>query len=365
MNNSIAAEPEVTPPARSAADSVAHLEYSRRLKERQTQASQLQRKHLWLGNARIALFIAILIQCWITGKNGSPSVYWLLAPIALFVILVMAHRRVVRAMNMARRAVAIYGRGLARIEDRWSGRGQTGEEFKDPLHLYAEDLDILGEGSIFQLLSTARTNMGKQCLARWLLTHADVEEIGKRQSAVAELKSRLDLREELAVTGEGERIEAKPEALVAWAREESGLQDGRWWAAGLAVLSIAALVVGFKVMWTPFVLLLLVNGVITSRARHRLEKIFAGVGDTHKDLDSLALLLSRIEAEKFSSPMLQQLQARLLTHGLPPSLCIARLDTLADLDDSRHNWFVRMLDIPLLYSLQIAFALERWRRTYG
>ncbi len=356
---------EVTLTASTAPDSAAHQEYSRRLKERETQAAQLQRKHLWLGNARIAIFIAILIQCWITGKTGFPTVYWLLAPLILFIVLVALHRRVVRAMNMAKRAAAVYARGLARIEDRWSGSGQTGEEFKNSMHLYAEDLDILGDGSLFQLLSTARTNMGKQSLARWLLTHADLEEIGKRQAAVAELKSRLDLREDLAVTGESERIAAKPEALIAWAREESGLQDGRWWTAGLAVLSVAALVFGFTVMWTPFVLLLLINGVITSRARHRLEKIFAGVGDTHKDLDSLALLLRRIETEKFDSPMLQQLQARLLTHGQPPSACISRLDTLADLDDSRHNWFVRMLDIPLLYSLQIAFALERWRRTYG
>jgi hypothetical protein len=167
------------------------------------------------------------------------------------------------------------------------------------------------------------------------------------------------------VSGERERIAAKPEALISWAREESGLSDGRWWAAGLAILSIAALVFGFMVMWTPFIILLLINGIITSRARHRLEKIFAAVGDTHKDLDSLALLLRRIEAGKFEAPVLQQLQARLLTHGQPPSVCIGRLDTLADLDDSRHNWFVRIFDIPLLYSMQIAFALERWRRTYG
>jgi hypothetical protein len=365
VNDRIIAEREITSPAATAENSAPHQEYSLRLQARQLQAAQLQRKHLWLGNARIAVFIAILIQCWITGKTGAPSAYWLLAPIALFIVLVISHRRVVRAMNMAKRAVAIYNRGLSRIEDRWSDSGQTGEEFKDPLHLYAEDLDILGDGSLFQLLSTARTNMGKQCLARWLLTHADVEEITKRQAAVAELKSRLDLREDLAVSGESEHIAAKPEALIAWAREGSGLQDGRWWAFGLAVLSVAALVFGFKVMWTPFVLLLLINGIITSRARHRLEKIFAGVGDTHKDLDSLALLLRHIESEKFESPMLQQLQSRLLTHGLPPSVCIAYLDTLADLDDSRHNWFVRLLDIPLLYSLQIAFALERWRRTYG
>ncbi|HEY2171021.1 MAG TPA: hypothetical protein VGJ30_15455, partial [Candidatus Angelobacter sp.] len=363
MNDRIIVEQDTTSRAATAADSVPHQEYSRRLKDRETQVVQLQRKHLWLGNARIALFLGILVQCWITGKTGSPSVYWLLAPIVLFAVLVIAHRRVVRDLNMTKRAVSFYSRSLARLEDRWAGSGETGEEFKDPLHLYAEDLDILGEGSLFQLLSTARTNMGKQSLAGWLLNHADVQEIQKRQAAVAELRSRLDFREGLAVTGESERIAAKPEALIAWSREESGLRDGRWWAAALALLSIAALVFGFMVMWTPFIILLLINGVITSRARHRLEKIFAGVGDTHKDLDSLALLLHRIEVEKFESAMLQQLQAWLLTHGLPPSVCIARLDTLADLDDSRHNWFVRLFDIPLLYSMQIAFTLERWRHT--
>jgi hypothetical protein len=364
MDKAIVTEPVAEVPAESS--QTAHkTEYSERMRERQTAAAQLQRKHLWLGNARIALFVAILVQCWITGKTGSPAVYWLLAPITLFVVLVVAHRRVVRTLNMTKRAVSVYSRGLARMEDRWAGSGEKGEEFKDPLHLYAEDLDILGDGSLFQLLSTARTNMGKQCLARWLLNQADVQEIQNRQAAVAELKPRLDFREDLAVSGESERIAAKPEALIAWAREESGLRDGRWWAAGLAILSMAALVFGFRVMWTPFIILLLINGIITSRARHRLEKIFAGVGNTHKDLDSLALLLQRIEVEKFDSPMLQQLQVKLLTHGQLPSTCIARLDTLADLDDSRHNWFVRIFDIPLLYSMQIAFALEQWRRTYG
>ena len=305
VNDRIIAEQETASPG-TAAGSVPHQEYSHRRKDCEVQAAQLQRKHLWLGNTRIAVFIEIFIQCWITGKTGFPSLYWLLVPIVLFILLVVAHRRVMVALSRAKRAVSLYGRGLARMEDRWAGIGETGEEFKDPLHLYAEDLDILGEGSLFQLLSTSRTNMGKQCLARWLLTHADIQTIQERQASVAELKSRLDFREDLAVSGESERIAAKPEALIAWSREESGLNDGRWWAVALAVLNVATLVFGFMVMWTPFIISLLINGIITSRARHRLEKIFAGIGDTHKDLDSLALLLHRIEVEKFDSPMLQQ-----------------------------------------------------------
>ena len=351
--------------AGTAPPNTAHDEYSLRLSQRKAQVDQLQRRHFLLGNVRIALFVGIVALAWINGKTGRPSLYWLLALIVLFIGFVMAHRQVVRAMVLAKRAASVYARGLARMEDRWAGTGDTGDEFKDPLHLYAEDLDILGQASLFQLLSTARTNMGRQHLAHWLLNHAGVEEVRERQLAVAELRDKLDLREDLSVIGESERIAAHPEALARWAREESGLKDATWLSVILSAVSIAALVYAFTESLVPFIAVLVIEGSIMFRARHQLEKIFAGIDQTHKDLDSLALLLRRIETENFISPRLQQLQAKLTVRGRQPSACIARLDTLADLADSRHNWFVRLFDVPLLYSMQVAFALERWRRTYG
>lgn len=343
----------------------AQAEYSRRLEQCKSQIALLQRKHLWLGNARIAVFVAIFILAWRTAKSGPLVLYLLFAAIALFIGLVVLHRRIVRAMNHAKRASEFYLQGIARMEDRWAGKGENGSEFKDPLHLYAEDLDILGDGSLFQLLCIARTRMGRQCLAQWLLHHASLEEIAERQAAVTELRDKLNFREDLIAVGQNDRIEADPKALAEWAAESSGLKDGRWWALVLAVLNIAALVYGFMVLWAPFVVLLMINGSIMYRERHRLEKLFARLGETHKNLESLALLLRRIEAESFTSPLLRQLQSRLITHGTRPSECIARLDTLSDLEDSRHNWFVRLFDVPLLYSLQVAFALENWRRKFG
>jgi len=344
--------------------SSAQIEYQKRLQERESAVAQFQSKHLLLGNIRIAVFVAILVLAWFS-RSRWLLFYLLMAAIVLFVVLGLVHRRVVQAMNRAKRAAAVYLRGLARIEDRWVGSGETGDEFKDPLHPYAEDLDILGQGSLFQLLSTARTRMGKQCLARWLLAPATAQEIHERQAAIIEFKKKVGLREDLAVAGESERIQAHTEELVRWAQERSGMNDGRWWALLLAVVSVAALVYAFIGLWTPFILSVLINGIITYRARHRLDKVFAGLDESHKDLDSLAELLRRIEVEKFESPLLQRLQAQLKTHGHTPSECIARLDTLSDLEDSRHNWFVRLFDVPLLYSLQLAFALDRWRGKYG
>ena len=44
---------------------------------------------------------------------------------------------------------------------------------------------------------------------------------------------------------------------------------------------------------------------------------------------------------------------------------IARLRTLVDLINSRHNMFVRIIDAPLMYPVQVAYAAERWRRAHG
>ncbi|HLY91925.1 MAG TPA: mismatch repair protein [Candidatus Angelobacter sp.] len=339
-------------------------EYQTRLEQHESTAAQLNRRHLFLGNVQIALFLAILLLAWFS-RASWVCLYLLLGAVVVFIALSVVHRRAMRGMTRARRAAAVYIRGIARIEDRWAGSGDTGEEFKDPLHPYADDLDILGQGSLFQLLSTARTRMGKQRLANWLLAPASIQEIEERKAALVELKQKVALREDLLVAGESERIQSHPDELVRWAGERTGLKAGRWWALLLATLSMAALVYAFISLWTPFVLTVLINGYIVFRLRHRLEKVFAGLDESHKDLDSLAEILRRIEDEKFESPLLQHLQAQLQTRGFAPSECIARLDTLSDLEDSRHNWFVRLFDVPLLYSLQLAFALERWRRNYG
>ena len=44
---------------------------------------------------------------------------------------------------------------------------------------------------------------------------------------------------------------------------------------------------------------------------------------------------------------------------------IARLARISDWADSRHNVFVRLSEIPLLFTLQLAYAAESWRRDHG
>src|SRR5207302_6775368 len=127
--------------------------------------------------------------------------WWWVLPAGCFFGLLFVHERVTRRWFRARRAVSFYEAGLARLEHRWKGRGQTGARFLDEHHPYAADLDLFGPGSLFELLCTARTRAGEDTLASWLLATADPDEVLVRQAAVAELRPQLDLREDLALLG--------------------------------------------------------------------------------------------------------------------------------------------------------------------
>ena len=121
-----------------------------------------------------------------------------------------------RALERRRRAVRYFERGLARLDGEWAGRGETGERYLDPAHPYAQDLDLFGKGSVFELICTARTHIGEDTLARWLLAPAEPGTLRERNQAVEELRPRLDLREDLAVLAEEARTGVDPAALAAW-----------------------------------------------------------------------------------------------------------------------------------------------------
>jgi hypothetical protein len=289
-------------------------------------------------------------------------------PVAAFAGIAVWHSRVLRARELAERAVAFYERGLARIEDRWAGSGETGERFDDGHHVYAADLDLLGQGSLFQLLSTARTRMGEDTLARWLLSPSPVESIHERHAAVNELRDQIDLREDLAVLGGDVGVGVNPKELLHWA--ESPNQMRPLWIRPLARLLVLLVVsaAGAWILWgtvTPLIVVVVIEAAITYSLKNRLEGVLHGTEHAFRDLGLLSGVLARVEAHTFHAPRLQALQQELVRDGVMSSRAVARLRKLVDRIDARHNIFVRIIDAPFMYSVQAAFAAERWRRGYG
>lgn len=343
-------------------------EYAQRLKQREATVTHYESLHLRFGYLRLGVATVVAGVAWESLKRHAFSPWWIWFPVGAFIAVAAYHSRIVRARDLAQRAVAFYKRGLARIEDRWAGEGATGERFNDPHHIYASDLDLFGRGSLFELLSTARTRMGEETLANWLLAPAAISEIAERNSAIRELRNQLDLREDLAVLGEDAGVGVHPEALLRWAEAPGGMRPGwlRLVSVVLCILAIAgALIWAHWDLATPLIVILIIEGVLTYRQKSRIEEGLLSSEHVSRDLTLLSGLLARVEGHTFSAPRLQLLQQELLSHGIKSSEAIRRLKTIVDLSDSRESMIVAALDIPLMYSVQVAFAADRWRRAHG
>jgi hypothetical protein len=343
-------------------------EYKRRQGAREARVRELENAHIRLGNIRLFLAALTVFSIWASVRGHYISAWWIAAPIAVFVGVASWHTHVLRSLDLARRAVAFYERGLARIEDRWAGAGETGERFSDPHHVYSADLDLFGQSSLFQLLSSARTRMGEEMLAAWLLAPATLHQIRERQESVTELGQEIDLREDLAVLGADARVGVHPDQLTAWA-ESSNRMKWHWLTFVAPVLAVLA--VGTGIVWavwgvaSPFVLIIVVEAIFTYSLRKPLEAVLHGTEHAFRDLGLLSGVLARMEVHKFKAPRLHALQQELLSAGVTASRAIVRLRNLVDLVNSRDNVFVRIIDAPLMYSVQLAFAAERWRRAHG
>ena len=350
-----------------------HAVYTERLGQRERQVRHCTQRDRAIGNARLLLFLAGCGFVWFFLRPETLSWGWLLPFVIVFAGLVLYHERAKRQRLRAERSVAFYTRGLARLEDRWVECGDPGnvflQESQQAGHPYAVDLDLFGPGSVFALLCSARTLSGRQALAAWLTTPATPEEIRLRQAAIDELCLRLDLREELTVRGDDVDAGASPRTLQDWGQAPSHLSG--WWlplVAGVLSLVSLATLAAWGLTTTgpvPFVVASVVHGLFAVSVRRRAGHAIANIERVGRELSLLSAVLACLEQEAFACPWLARLQALITTNGSPPSRQIARLNRLINLLESRKNQIFIPLAALLLWTTQLACAIERWRAVSG
>jgi hypothetical protein len=343
-------------------------EHERRRAERRGLEARALARAERLSGLRLAVFALGLGLAVALGPLGLP-VHVLWVPVAAFVLLVVLHQRARRVAFEAGALAALSERALERIEDRWAGRGSEGREHAPEKHLYAEDLDVFGPGSLFQLLSTARTRAGGACLARWLLAPAPAAEVRSRQEAARELAPCLDLRETLALTGGEVSSRLEREQATAWGGAPIAL-GGRWMPRVAAVLGLASAVL--LVGWTffgwgvrPLAATLLLQALWTLPTWTRVSRVLEHAERPGRDLDLVARILEVLERGSFGSPWLSQLAAGIRTSEGTASARIRRLGLLLDFVEARRNQVFLPLSWLLCLGTQLAYAVERWRERNG
>ena len=344
-----------------------HQIYLRLVQQNKEKLAAQKRWDRALGYANLSL-VLLAIFFMVRFVQQLHGILPVLITIAAIVILAAVHARVQAQVQTLSGIVAFYERGLARLEDRWAGTGETGQRFLDDLHPYSRDLDLFGKGSLFELLCTVRTRAGEETLARWLLQPAPPEEVLIRQAAVQELKGRTGFREKLCTAGNRVRLGLHPEALTAWAEQppSSGSQIMALTAVALAALWIAAVAYGFMTGSSAAIFLLsLINLPVNSFLRKRLATSPEAVEAAAADLDLLAGVLHILEQEHFDSKRLQHLQTVLRADRISACAAVRKLDRITRYLAHHRNLMIRFIDRFVFYSVLLTLRAESWRKTFG
>ncbi len=343
-------------------------EYDRRLGERQHTASECALADQKFSQTRGIVFL-IGLGLFVASWNTDLSYWWILVPTAVFVVLVVLHNRAVLQLLLAQRAVNYYAQAQRRMQDNWANDGVHGQRYQNADHPYAGDLDLFGKGSLFQLICQARTRLGENTLASWLLAPADSQVIAQRQQAIEELRTKLDLRERLAMLDAEVHDELNQQQLQNWADEPAHpvSRERRITAVVISVFVIAGLLywllaasVGY------FILPLLVLLGFMATFAHAVKRVAKTMDDAGSGLAILSQVLDVLEQTQFQTPLLQEIREKLDTDGHPPSWEIARLHKLIQsLRNSLQNQFYALFAFFLCWPVHVVHAIETWREHVG
>jgi hypothetical protein len=361
-------EPAVTVASDGAREQVAafYQERTEQIESERTEATRTHARYLRYATAWFAV-LAVLFALSL-GIHVLPmwSVVFPLIPAAFF--LEKARRNTGRNREVGN-VLAMYQRRLSRVRHEWMGRGDQGLDLRVPEHLSAQDLDLFGDGSMFELLCDVDTPAGREILAKWLQFPGSATEVISRQDSVRWLRERTDLREKLAALREGEASEYSWSSLRDWLVADA-VRLPRWAPTGRLLLSLAMVIVvalwwagvlvASSAVWAA-VAIAAAEIALALSFRRRVRSILAGLHLPVRKVESLRRLCALVQGEQFRSARLAELQIKL--HGSVER--IATLQRLVRLLSFRDNEWLVWPYFLLLGTTQVASRIEWWRQRHG
>jgi len=153
-----------------------------------------------VSNLRLITALCFLITAYFA-FNITILAYAALLLLVAFVLLVRRHSRMFEQKTHHENLLRINEHEAKSLTGDVSGFA-NGSEFIDPHHTYTHDLDIFGDGSLFQSVSRCNTIRGKQRMAsRFSDALLEHEEILENQNAIKELAQKTEFRQHFQAAG--------------------------------------------------------------------------------------------------------------------------------------------------------------------
>ena len=246
----------------------------------------------------------------------------------------------------------------------------NGKEFLNTDHFFSYDLDLFGDGSLFQFLNRTATQSGKQKLAGWLMNPPfQQNEIRKKQQAVKELSEMPDWRLQFLADGQlFEETEQMNREIRSWSEMELTLKNStrtQWLINIVPALTLLAIIPAALGISNFFIaLMVLLQWTILYFYGKRINEYFKFFGRKSELLEKYMQLLQKVEEEKFQSEYLQELRQK-ITSPDSASHIFQQLKSRVIEFEFRGNLIVGLiLNSFFLWDVRCVYKLWKWHQAH-
>ena len=355
-------------------------------------AKHLKRRIYHIGTLRLAVAIGMFVALWLF-RDKDWVFLIVLAGVCFFcfLLLVVYHTKLYEKRAFEEGLIHLYENELKALDYDLSAFDGAPEQI-DTQHEFSMDLDLFGDGSLFQLINRTVTQMGKETLINWFKQPlTDKKEIVQRQESVREMKELSAFRHHFYVTGALATKEKQDIKLLFTTDNLNLISDNRlvnlliWLVPALWVL----LITGIILQWIPasfFISYFAISYLLVNLPLRHIRKVLSSVSKTEKSLKTYAKLLEQVEQEHFNSNLLQKY--RLIVSGgakdayqsslrgtnsfprrqenpISASAAIKSLSRTIGALDQRTSLMGGILNLLYMRDTRQTMKLERWKQKYG
>lgn len=347
-------------------------EYKNRVAKYQSIADSKSKELKILSLFRLIVFIGILPDIYyLYPQNELLAGISAILLLSLFLLLVKKYIQTERELQFNQNLVKINQDEINALNRDFSGF-DPGNEFIDPHHDYSFDLDLYGNGSLFQFLNRTVTPNGKKHLAKLLnCAKRNAEEIRERQLAIQEIAKNLDWRQKFMAHGKqqiDDKIQDQLQQIISDYSPPKYIKALNRLSIVLPPLTL--FLIGLNVAGIdPFSLYriaILAQWTLLGLYFKTILKFHRELDNQGKLLNQYGQMLTAIENLQVKTELLIKLKSNLFHNGKSAGLITKELGKRLNQFDYSKNFPVGVvLNSIFLWDIKCICKLNDWQLTYA
>ncbi len=340
-------------------DVLDHLQ--RRLQDHQLQLKAISERGTQIVSLRIISFLAgITLLIWAINDGFYLAPYISVGSFILFFVMLNKDKANENKKLLTTNLVEIDEEEIRRHHGE-VGDLESGEQYHDPNHPYAHDLDVFGKHSLYQHVNRTNLHGSSDLLAKWLKSPTSKEEALERQQSIMELKEkerwRIDFQSKMRLLkdtkGQINPFPDKPHSKIFLVAAI---------LLGLVTISVMIAAATNQIPAGYVWLAVITNGVILAIYNFKIHKKAVRTSILLNYLQGFLLGMDHIVKGDFSSPSLKDAQNLVDRKALK---AIGQLRQIIFLLDSRGNLMWPIVNLIFLVDVYSGFLMSWWSRKNG